>query len=364
MKKVSERDYSLDFIRVFALLCVISVHFFLNTGFYSISSNSTKMLILTIIRSFFMICVPLFMVLTGYLNNNKKFTKIYCIRILKYIFIYILCSLVIVLYKRFYLLDVSLNFKEIIKQLLSFNISGNAWYVEMYLGLYLIIPFLNKIWKNSNDFEKKSLIFILIILTILPNSFNIFKLNFSWWKLPSSDFTYIKTFPEFWQGIYPITYYYIGCYIYDNKCNYNNKYRYLIIIICTAILFGVFCFYRSYPLIFQWGRWQEYNSLFIVVMTYYVFIFFLGIKFNSKKINSLVMFLSEKVYGAYLCSWILDNYLYRILNNFIPVVENRFCYFLIMVLINFVFSIILSCFVDLLYNHFFDKFIKKMEKRL
>ena len=39
------RDYNLDLIRVFALYTVVSVHFFLNSGFYSQDMIGFKMFI-------------------------------------------------------------------------------------------------------------------------------------------------------------------------------------------------------------------------------------------------------------------------------------------------------------------------------
>lgn len=69
------RDYNLDLIRVFALYTVVSVHFFLNSGFYSQDMIGFKMFIKCIIRSFFIICVPLFLLLTGYLMKDKVYQK-------------------------------------------------------------------------------------------------------------------------------------------------------------------------------------------------------------------------------------------------------------------------------------------------
>lgn len=62
----NKRDIKLDIIRIFSLLCVISVHFLLNSGFYEETVEGKKMLIMCIYRMFFIICVPMFITLTGY----------------------------------------------------------------------------------------------------------------------------------------------------------------------------------------------------------------------------------------------------------------------------------------------------------
>ena len=71
------RDYRLDIIRIFSLFCVIAVHFFLNSGFYDEIVVEKRMYIMSIFRSFFIICVPMFIMLTGYLVNGKTLSKKY-----------------------------------------------------------------------------------------------------------------------------------------------------------------------------------------------------------------------------------------------------------------------------------------------
>mgnify|MGYP000183442649 CR=1 FL=1 len=71
MEKLCKRDSRLDLIRIFSLFCVAGIHFFLNSGFYSQMVSGKRMFIMCIFRSFFIICVPMFITLTGYLMNKK-----------------------------------------------------------------------------------------------------------------------------------------------------------------------------------------------------------------------------------------------------------------------------------------------------
>ena len=61
------RNASLDLARLSALFCVVSVHFFLYTGFYVEPCTGWRMYLLTLARCSFMVCIPLFLLLTGYL---------------------------------------------------------------------------------------------------------------------------------------------------------------------------------------------------------------------------------------------------------------------------------------------------------
>ena len=69
------RDPKLDIIRIFALICVVGVHFFLNCGFYDVPIVGKRMYVASVVRAFFITCVPLFLMLTGYLVNKKQLTS-------------------------------------------------------------------------------------------------------------------------------------------------------------------------------------------------------------------------------------------------------------------------------------------------
>ena len=75
--KLKERNINIDLIKFIAVFSVISVHFFLNNGFYGKIIVGKEMYIFSFIRTLFMICVPLFIITTGYLMKNKTLSKKY-----------------------------------------------------------------------------------------------------------------------------------------------------------------------------------------------------------------------------------------------------------------------------------------------
>ncbi len=101
MKRIKKRNVALDVIRITALYCVISVHFFLNNGFYTQPVVGTRMYIMTILRTMFIVCVPLFIMLTGYLMNKKELSIRYYFGITKTIGIYLLAGLACLSYQKF-----------------------------------------------------------------------------------------------------------------------------------------------------------------------------------------------------------------------------------------------------------------------
>ena len=93
MNKINQgRSPALDAIRIFALICVVSVHFFLYSGFYEVDLVGWTLYGATLARTFFMICVPLFLMLSGYLMRNKKPSKAYYSKIIRIIGEYLLAA--------------------------------------------------------------------------------------------------------------------------------------------------------------------------------------------------------------------------------------------------------------------------------
>lgn len=69
---MQKRNINLDVIRCVALIYILCVHFFLNANFYYSSPiMGTGMQIGVILRNCFAACVPLFIMLSGYLMNRK-----------------------------------------------------------------------------------------------------------------------------------------------------------------------------------------------------------------------------------------------------------------------------------------------------
>lgn len=362
-----KRNPAADLIRILAFFLVVSVHFFLNNGFYSQIVVGKRMFIMTLMRSFFIICVPLFITLSGYLLNRKKLEKNYYKRISKIIITYILASLLCVLYSIVFLKQ-DLTIKNIILNIFNFSAARYSWYIEMYLGLFLLIPFLNIVY-NALPSQKSKIWLILtfVILTSLPSVLNIYNLtSFDWLALPSSSTTMNKILPSWWQEIYPITYYYIGCYLSEYGLKIRKSLNLLLIALST-IISGTFCYWRSYKTKFIWGSWCGYQSLFNVVLTILVFAFIINTNFD-KMPSGLAKFF-QKISGlclaGYLVSWIFDKALYPTLLEKVPDVHERLEYYVVIVPMVFVLSLLASYLlskIQLIIEKFFSFIHKLLQK--
>ena len=191
---VKKRVVGLDIVRTFAILFVISVHFFFNNGFYGKVINSSGFSVLLFARTLFYTCVPLFLLLTGYLVRRTKINRDYFYKIFKILISYLIIAVVVLIFRIMYM-NIEIGKLESIFALISFEADPYAWYVEMYLGLFLLIPFLNIIYDNLNKFQKHLLLSILIFITALaPITNNLIVHG-----------TVTNIFPNWWENIYPIT---------------------------------------------------------------------------------------------------------------------------------------------------------------
>lgn len=183
IKKLERRNSSMDILRIVAAFTVLSVHFFLHNGFYSepvtgmgpiegiVDSIATGngdslhgplMFLALAMRTLFSVCVPLFMILTGYLMSHKELKKGYYKGIRKTVIIFVLATFACMIFKSvhenptakaaFYSADYfamfgaiaesgKYNFINYLFSILDFTGANYSWYIEMYIGLFLIAPF-------------------------------------------------------------------------------------------------------------------------------------------------------------------------------------------------------------------------------
>ena len=161
--KVRKRDPSLDIIRICAFLFVVSVHFFPNCGFYDTTVAGEGMLLAIFPRSFFMICVPLFMVLTGYLTGEKTVCWAYYRKLVDTIGVYVLAALCC---KGYQILRGEEDYwiYRVVSDVLNYSAAPYGWYVEMYIGLFLLCPFLNVAYKALGEKRKKQSLLAVLLL--------------------------------------------------------------------------------------------------------------------------------------------------------------------------------------------------------
>ena len=363
--QMKKRNLSMDLIRCIALVSVVSVHFFQNSGFYDEPMDGQRMLVMTIMRTAFMVCVPLFVMLSGYLMCNKTVSGRYYYGLLKTVGVYLIACVGCIIY-RSKRMGVVLTAKEWLFSIFDFSAIPLSWYVEMYLGLFLLIPFLNSMYHGlTEDRHKKALIGTMLILTALPGIFNIYNwIAEGWWLNPRSLGIFQDILPNWWVGIYPVTYYLIGVYIAEHKPKMNFWLNGALVG-GSVLVFGLYNYWRSYGVTFAPGAWTDWGALPIVVMTTLLFVWVSN--FNLEWLpewgKKLLKQLSDLCFGAYLASWIFDQEVYTILNTKVPAMRLRLNYFAVVVPVIVVCAFLLSWVYNMIYKVLSSPIRKVYEKQ-
>ena len=323
------RNPNLDLIRIVATLSVVAVRFFLNSGFYQESVMGKRMYVMVLMRCAFSVCVPLFMMLTGYLSREKKVTLAHYRGLGKILGPYVLAAIACLLFRKLYLGE-SISLKFGFFSILDYSASNYGWYVEMYIGLFLLAPFLNLIYDGlKSKREKHYLLLILAFLSIGNSIFNGFDFTTQgFWSDPTVAQYDTKLVPDWWIGLYPVLYYFLGSYIREYKCHINWK-KAVPFIFGAVVVFGSYNYWRSYGSTYRSGIWQDWNSLQAVVLSVLVFVLLLSL--NIQNIPGLMKSglkrVSELTFYVYLLSDCSDQFVYPYLKNAVYGMTDRLNYF-------------------------------------
>lgn len=350
--KKSGRNPSLDVLRIFAFLLVVSVHFGSLSKYNQMATGGLMMLLMTMVRAVTICCVPIFIMLTGYLQTNKTVSAKFYGGILRPGITYILAALVCLIYK-IKVYAYPSDIPNIVGRILNFTASDYGWYMEMYFGLFLMIPFLNAAYHGmKNQKQKLILIASFLFLTAIPPILNTF--NFvadGWWAMPSLNRTYNKLIPEWWVSIYPITYYFIGSYLREYPLKLN-KWVNLLLIGGSAALIGAYNFYRLRGSEFFYGAFLNEGSLLTLTVSVLLFSFIAERDMRSlpSPVQKILSTVSGWTLAAYLVSQLFDVMFYPKYIEAFPVMSDRVKHAPIIVLAVFFCSLILGGIIDSLYR--------------
>ncbi len=197
-----KRIAGLDLVRCVAIGTVVGGHFFMNTRFGSENFAGVSMFLQAMVRQVMVIGVPLFLMLTGYLNANKKLSRSYYRGLIRVLVAYVVYSVMAICFREFYLADHK-SALQWVHAVFRFDAIPYAWYIEMWIGLFLLTPFLNAMYKVvPTKRQKQALILTLLFLTLIPLFTNRYGL---------------KVLPEFWKNMHPLVYFFAGLYIREYR---------------------------------------------------------------------------------------------------------------------------------------------------
>lgn len=259
----------------------------------------------TFMRWTFYICVPLFLIATGYLQSKKEFSFNYYKGIIPILFVYVLYSVISIIV-RVYAFGEEMSLIGWGYKILIFDADGYSWYVNMFIGLFLLIPFINLIFNNLNDKKQHCiLIAILFLLCGLPSFFNNLPIT-----LHNEKFI---SFPNWWNNIWPLLYYFIGSFIKKYQPSINKLYLFLVFVL--VVLFEtILTFHFSNGGIFS-KVFNDYQSAPVVISSVLFFLLFYRVNISNNTINKGLQLVSSVTLDIYLASYFIDLFIYRFVMN-------------------------------------------------
>ena len=291
------RDMGADCVRIAAFVLLLWLHFYLRNGFYFNTVENAGGFIAVMFQPVFLCCVPLFVMLTGYLRCGKGWTARGYRSLIPIICSYLIITLIHLAYKIWWVGD-DLSAKEWLQEFLRFHVANYGWYVGMYIGLFLLSPLINTFWAACTT-KKQHIGAVLTVaaVTFLPVTAN----NLG---------TEVDILPSYFQALYWLAYYMIGCYIRT----YRPKPRRAV---CVGIVLALGAGVAALNLLtredagnFYTGVDVSYNHLISAVITTALFLMFYQTDIRRPRVKKIAVFLAGITFEAYLMSYLFDSNIY------------------------------------------------------
>ena len=328
----------LDVVRIIAIFLVILVH---STSFYGFNKdnlNTFTYIIIAFFRYISFACVPLFLLLSGYLCIYKKPTLKYYIKIIKIIIEFLFCALLVALFN-WIVLGNQYTFGYLITEMFRFNFPSYSWYIKMYIGLFLLIPFLNCILNSLS--KKQAIGFIVVLILIFSQPF----------------------VTSYWQIAYPIMYYFIGGFFRKWPININ-KIVAVIVLFVTCLIQVLF---YEFPFPYRYSV-ENHNNIGCLIISVMIFTLFYSHKIclSSKGkivLSKMTRTIANASMSTFLISQIFESLTYRLFNNLkITSFAGKLPYLIYLTPLKFVLSLACGIVINLLSVLMYKLLIKAINK--
>ena len=331
MSETRTRDFGLDVVRAGAVALVLAIHFFRNSGYYSVPLEGTAMTVQTVARMAFLASVPLFLMLTGHLTAGRRLGPAYWGKLIPVLLTYLVCGAACQLYRRFGM-GLPVTPLSAAKSFLDFTAAPYGWYVEMYIGLCLLIPFLSAGWAALESRGRRGLVLILLLLTALPPVAN------AWGQV----------LPDWWTGLYPVTYYFLGAWLRQRPVRLRAGWLLAGWAGLAALSTLLLCLVMEPGQNFVWALLCDWGS--ILTLGEAVCAFTLLRRAEGEKWPRWLRWCVERAarlsLPIYLISYITDQVIYPPLRDAVSWVPGRVVFLPVMVAVSLVCSGLLGQLVD------------------
>lgn len=330
MNAIKERNLNLDLIRCVALLMVPCLHGFDHTGLYSSALNTIPGGIMMVGKMLITCSIPLYLLLSGYLCSKKALSARYYLGLIRILGVYLLCGVACLAFEQCSGIA-HRSPVEMVSALVNFNCSDYAWYIMMYFGLFLMIPFLNMAYHGlKNQRQKLVLVATFLALSVLPSLLNLYFQLYSLW----------------WARLYPLCYYFTGAYLneYMPRAKPGKWAAALLAFLAAYSVFFYFHYDANGAALI--GVYQDTFPVYILSVLLFVILFRLPLGTVPGPVAALLRKVSDLTLPAYLLTWITDSLIYPRLMAAVPAGPARYPWLLLTVPLSLISALLMAQVVD------------------
>lgn len=292
------RAFGPDLVRVVATIFIIGVHFFLYNGYYGQPQIGFAMHMANILRWITFTCVPMFLVLTGYLQGEKKWSASFYTGVIPVFITWIMMTAIEVTFA-IKVQHVTRSFWEWVYEIFEYRGANYSWYIELYFVLFLLIPFLNQGFHGKDHpTYHKAIMVTMFFLTILAPSMKFIQIGDK----------RLSLLPDYFSSLWPIFYYLVGVYIRKYKPVIQGKWGVLAIFF-MAFMQNILTYCHSKQGGFNNLLDAGYCDIFTAGITIVVFLLLYRIDTTSKVFREVIHHVAKRCLHIYLISAVFDVWL-------------------------------------------------------
>lgn len=285
-----KRNIGLDGLRIISMIMIVFLHYLGKGGLLDIENTSNLYhIIYYFIEALSIIAVNCYVLISGYFLIKSKFKwkkvlQLWLETLFYSVFIYIV---IVVLGLK------EMDVKGIIKSIFPVLTKG-YWFIGIYLVMYILSPFINKLINSLDKKEYQKLIIILLIcfsiISILPDEYT----------LDTSH-----GYGIIWFICLYLIAGYIRIYGIPKKFKVNKNFYFLIIYFIFAILVTIGMLVSDFVGNFlgigiSREKFIQYNNIFVLMESIALFMFFKQLNIKNIKIIKIVEFIAPLTLAVYL----------------------------------------------------------------
>lgn len=282
-----KRESGADLYRIMGLLFVNTLHACLYNGFYYEAQEGLAMWLANSVRWLVFSCNAMFMLLTGYLKTASPWGRRYYKSLVAVLIGYVL-TCVISYPIRYYCIGEKDPLMTWLERFVTF--SNYSWYIEMYIGLFLISPLVNLALDNIHSPKKQWFLALSLLVITVGHSA-----------------TTINLLPDYCGSFYPLALYTLGAVIRRTQPKVPS-----LVGLLGALLVAMGLGYvtmRTATDGFYSGFAQGYGGFWVVLMVAFLFLGVYRLRIGPR-FAKILAFLSGGVLEGYILSRLFDVWIY------------------------------------------------------